>query len=223
MTAYENLLPHVCGDFQYILRADETAEIISYDGESASLTIPAKLNGVPVTALGDGAFYDCDMITRLVLPQGIECIGWQCFHFCTGLEQIILPGSVREIGDEAFAFCDSLKSVVLPEHAHIAGNPFAPCTELTRVFITPGSEMRLTNLDGVLYDRIDHRLICACAEGTRGVHRIPAGTKRIEPAAFYSCKELTEVHVPESVISIGEEAFSDCPACIVGANLLAKA
>lgn len=211
---YENLLPHACGDFQYVLREDGTAEIISYDGASGTLTIPPRLNGVPVTALGEGAFYDCDQLRRVVLPSGIERIGRQCFHFCTELTQIILPERVTEIDDEAFAFCDSLQSVAMPEHVRIVGNPFAPCVSLARVLLIPGREQRLINLDGVLYDRLDGRLICALSEGARGIHRIPKGTRRIEPAAFYACKMLTDIHLPDGVAHIGLEAFSDCPAAV---------
>ena len=70
--------------FRYRLLEDGTAEILKYTGSELQLVIPETLDGRPVTAIGDEAFY----------------------NFGYSMEDLVIPASVTRIGADAFAMTD---------------------------------------------------------------------------------------------------------------------
>ena len=92
---------------------------VSEDGESyavsgigsltnAHVVIPSSYKGKPVTAIGDGAFENCQTIASVIVPEGVTSIGNRAFFDCIGLSSVILPEGVAHIGESAFAFCKTL-------------------------------------------------------------------------------------------------------------------
>ncbi|MBE6656304.1 MAG: leucine-rich repeat domain-containing protein [Ruminococcaceae bacterium] len=47
----------------------------------------------------------------LVIPDGIEAIGYDAFSGCTSLSEITVPATVKRIGHRAFEKCTGLKAV----------------------------------------------------------------------------------------------------------------
>ena len=76
------------GDFEYTLNADGSVTITEYSGEAESLTIPAELDGHPVTAIGDIAFFRCEALTGVTIPDSVTSIGANPFAYCEQLTQI---------------------------------------------------------------------------------------------------------------------------------------
>jgi hypothetical protein len=74
--------------------------IVGYSGKAKNVIIPAVINGLQVTAIGDQAFMNRGLTTVLI-PDGIVNIGRQAF-FGNQLTDVVLPRSVREIGAAAF-------------------------------------------------------------------------------------------------------------------------
>ena len=64
-----------------------------------------------VTTIGDCAFYDFLGITSITIPDSVTTIGEYAFYHCSGLTSITIPDSVISIGECAFLFCTSLTSV----------------------------------------------------------------------------------------------------------------
>jgi hypothetical protein len=78
----------------------------SYDNEySGSVTIPSAVtyNGTTysVTSIGEYAFFDCDGLTSVTIPNSVTSIGNWAFLGCTGLTSVSVP-SHTEIGRKAF-------------------------------------------------------------------------------------------------------------------------
>lgn len=70
-----------------------------------------------VMEIGPEAFYDCTLITRIILPEGMRRIIYHAFDGCTNLVSLAIPASVTNLQSYAFAWCGaSLKSV------YFAGN-----------------------------------------------------------------------------------------------------
>ena len=63
------------------------------------LMIPDAIDGVPVTAIGDKAFYGCKKLTVVHVPATITAIGTNAFGECSALTAI-------EVAEENTAYCD---------------------------------------------------------------------------------------------------------------------
>ena len=67
-----------------------------------------------VTMIDYEAFYNCDGITELNLPNSVTYISDFAFGNCDGIERLILPSSLKTIGENAFGRCDALRMVYIP-------------------------------------------------------------------------------------------------------------
>lgn len=97
-----------------------------------------RING-GVKSIGDGAFYNFNSITSVVLPQGLERIGEDAFFDCTNLNTINLPEGLTELGSGVFKMCENLTEIVVPEGiAEIPYCAFDDCYALERVVLPDG-------------------------------------------------------------------------------------
>ena len=199
----------------------------SYSNEySGSVVIPSSVTyndtTYSVTSIGDDAFYECYSLTSITIPNSVTSIGYGAFQYCSSLASITIPNSVTSIGNNAFGGCSSFTSVTIPNSVISIGDyAFGGCSSLTSVTI-PNSVTSIggwafngtgiyTNAanwkNGALY--INNCLI-GVEEDFMGDYAIKAGTRLIAGGAFYNCKSLTSVTIPNSVTSIGDYAFRGC-------------
>lgn len=90
------------GDYVYTVLDDGTVEITDYTGSATDLTIPAVIDGKTVTRIGSTAFYYCNTLVRVTIPEGVTHIGSQAFFECTSLTNITIPDSVTNISYSVF-------------------------------------------------------------------------------------------------------------------------
>ena len=121
-------------DVEYGLRSDGTAAVLSYAGTAEDLTIPARANGCPVTAIGAGAFKSNTTLKSVTLSEGIQVIGDNAFQF-SNLVQITLPEGLTSIGSHAFYNCNFVARYVFPSTLRKLGaSAFAYNQKLRDVF-----------------------------------------------------------------------------------------
>jgi hypothetical protein len=86
-----------------------------------------------VTTIGEYAFYDCDALTSVVVPNGVTKIDKYTFQSCSNLTSVVIGNSVTSIGAYAFSGC-GLISVEIPSSVTLFdGNSFYANRNLKRV------------------------------------------------------------------------------------------
>lgn len=86
------------------------------------------------THIGDYAFYECNNLTIVSIPDSVTSIGQAAFLNCTSLTSVTIPNSV--IGDDAFGYCNKLTSVTIGNGVTSIGNySFSYCDNLTNIII----------------------------------------------------------------------------------------
>ena len=92
-----------------------TAEVIRPMTEMTAVFLPDAFTYggqvYTVTSISDEAFYACDAITTLHLPESLTRIGSFAFGCCSGLTTVKIPKNVTFINYFAFEGCDNLESV----------------------------------------------------------------------------------------------------------------
>ncbi|MBQ9993981.1 MAG: leucine-rich repeat domain-containing protein, partial [Clostridia bacterium] len=106
--------PTSVADFE-ITTTNGEVEIREYTGDALFVNIPPQINGCPVTAIGDEAFYGNERVRRITMPDSVTEIGSSAFGLCTSLRSVELSENITAIGDYAFTRCLALSEVSLPE------------------------------------------------------------------------------------------------------------
>ena len=103
---------------------------------SGSITIPAYVihegYKYPVTAIGQEAFYECENLVSVTIPNSVTSIGLAAFASCSGLKSVSLSNSLKFIGKYAFSNCKSLRTITIPNSVTtIEDCAFEGCSNLT--------------------------------------------------------------------------------------------
>ena len=170
----------------------------SFDKEEwIDFYIPSALKTVVVTdetVLGNGAFYGCDGLTSVMIPNSVTSIGFYAFYDC-GLTSVTIPDSVTSIGYYAFSGCSGLTSVTISDGVKsIGGSAFEGCSGLTSVTIPDGVKS------------IGARAFEGCS-GLTSV-TIPDSVTSIGECAFEGCSGLTSVRMKDDCPDVGSYAFN---------------
>ena len=195
---------------------DEKGAVVSYavsgigSCTDTELVIPDTYEGLPVTAIANNAFGQCEQLTSVTMPNTIVEIGAWAFEMCRNLQSIYIPASVSSIVLNPFGFCYALKEFTVDNDNNTYGV-----------------------MDGVLYTK-DMKTMIAYPVGKEGTSfQIPEGittisdnafegatelvsitiaetVKEIESGGFHNCWSLETINIPAGVMGIGENTFENC-------------
>ena len=130
-------------------------------------------------------------------------------NYRSSIKKVVINNGVTSIGSGAFSYCSGLTSVTIPNSVtSIGSGAFSYCTGLTSINVAEDN-LNYASIDGVLYSK-DKKTLIKCPEGKTGSITIPNSVTSIGKEAFSLCTGLTSVTIPNSVMSIGNFAFSGC-------------
>lgn len=170
----------------------------AYKGE---VTIPTQVNycgkNYTVTAIGYAAFFGCEELTSVKIPESVTTIAEDAFYSCTKLSGIFLPDAVTSIGNYAFQYCEAITKFYFPEHLKSIGEfAFDGCTALDEFTLPEGLET------------IGQYAFSGCAMTSVS---IPASVTSIGESAFMDCSALSTVTMAGNVPYIDGTAFVHTP------------
>lgn len=118
-----------------------TVEAIVANRNITEANIPATVTfeeiTYKVTAIATRAFYNCQYLTTVSIPEGVTTIGDYAFYNCSALTEVIIPEGTTTIGMNAFSNCSALKTVTIPKSLKSVGDgAFSGCTSITTVNIS---------------------------------------------------------------------------------------
>ncbi|MBQ6831783.1 MAG: leucine-rich repeat domain-containing protein [Oscillospiraceae bacterium] len=158
-----------------------------------------------VIGIGEAAFAYCSSLTGITIPDGVTGIGYHAFYECRNLERISIPDSIASIGTDAFT-CTYYSSLEFNQYdnALYLGNQTNPYVVLVKAASDDITSCHIHSATRV----IAYKAFRDCANLTDIT--IPEGVVSIGDRAFFGCSSLTGINIPDSVVSIGYSAFEGC-------------
>lgn len=174
---------------------------------TGDLEIPSTIEHYPVTGIGRKAFWGCRSLTSITIPDSVTSIGVWAFEYCESLTNVTIPDSVTSIGDSTFERCHSLTNITIPDSVTSIGNyAFAYCNSLTGIKVDKNnSKYDSRNGCNAIIETETNTLVAGC-----GTTVIPDSVTSIGYEAFAGCRSLTNIKIPDSVTRIGDGAFGGC-------------
>ena len=205
------------------------------------ITIPNS-----VTSIGNGAFSGCTglktvyfnaencgdfsssghpfsicSIERIVIGDNVKKIPSYFANVLTGLTEITIPNSVTSIGYYAFQGCTGLTNITIPNSVTSIGNgAFSGCTGLKTVYFNAENCIFSSSVHPFSNSPVERIVIGANVKKIPGYFAykltglteitIPNSVTSVGNNAFYNCTGLTSITIPNSVTSVGNSAFRDC-------------
>jgi hypothetical protein len=200
-----------------------TITINGYTGSGGALTIPVRINGLPVTSIGTSAFIDLTSLTSVTMPDSVTSIGESAFAYCVELTGVYFTGNAPTADATVFTGDNNATIYYAPGTTGwsntFAGRPammestgeaqFTTTTNAGKITITgysgPNAVIIPSTINGLPVASIGASAFINLTSLT-GVS-IPSGVTSIGDSAFAYCVDLTNVTIPDSVSKLGVSVF----------------
>lgn len=184
--------------YRYAFQHCNDVETVYYSG-SISDWLKITFYDNQANPLSDSDLYiNGELLTELVIPEGITEIENAAFATCRSLKSVIISDSVTHIGREAFSQCFSLESLVIGRNVEVIyDEAFYRCTKLKGTVVIP---------DKVTYMGYSVFQECTALEGLV----LGKGITYINASEYLNCSSLKTVAFSSYVTRIAASAFRGC-------------
>lgn len=185
----------------------KTVTITKYTGTESTVILPSTINSWPVTKIGEDAFQDNTTITSVTIPASVTEIGANAFAGCTNLTSVTYGGDWSNLTIQS-------GNPAVQDAANAPLFDFEFILNNTAVVVTNykynGAAADVTipsRYQGKPVTTIGHAAFFNSAVTSV---TIPDSVTSISDEAFINCPKLTNISIPNSVTYIGFSAFSSC-------------
>lgn len=202
------------------LKLDRKVEIGA--GAFSNTPITEIEMATPCDSILGGTFSDCPNLTKITIGEGLKYIGYGAFSN-SPVKEANLPSTLRDISSYAFlgysSYCPFINDIQPENHIRYIGKVAYQCVDrdLEEYTIKDGTVTLADNLFESWQGTTFHIPASVEQIGNRAFARtqiktLPEmpGLKRIGGEAFYGCKNLKKLTIPETVEYIGGGAFYGC-------------
>ena len=217
---------HIDNIFNFLIsRSGQVAYLIDGSNASGAVNIPSSINSAPIALIANSAFYNCDNLTNITIPDSVTNIGHYAFKGCPSLTSITIPDSVTNIGQGTFEDCSDLATITIPDSVTSIGQgTFQDCSDLST--ITIGNNVNsiasyafkaCTSLTSITIPDSVTSIGQGTFQDCNDLTTITIGNtiNSIGRYAFKACTSLTSITIPDSVTRIGQGTFEDCISLMI--------
>ena len=159
----------------------------------------------------ENLYLNNELITDLVIPEGISKIKPYLFSGFKCLTSVTIPDSVISISGYPFGYLNNLTAVYISDLTAWCNIDFSdhlsnPLYYADNLYLNNKLLTDIVIPEGIT--TLKNRTFAYCSSLTSV--KIPSGVTSIGNETFSSCSNLTSVTIPDSVIYIGFGAFSSC-------------
>ena len=149
--------------------------------------------------IASSAFYECDNLKSITMPESVTTMGSSVFWKCNKLENVVLSSNLTSIESWTFYQCDILSNIIIPDSVTLIGSSaFESCKKLETVQI--GNSV--TTIGGKAF-RECNSLISI---------EIPNSVESIGSEAFWNCYNLARIDIGSGLRSLNGRVFNYCLA-----------
>lgn len=188
------------------------------DSANGKIEIPKEIDSKPVTCIGAMAFYRCQSIESVVVPDSVFTIGDRAFTGCYALSTVDMSDNVTSIGASAFDECVALESIDLTDSITVIGeSAFYSCSKLKEITIPAGVESLMGTFGNCIALKevtvpskvkiVGYHTFSYC----RGLESVvfEEGVTELYDYAVVGCNSLKSVTLPSTIEKIGLRAFAE--------------
>ncbi len=186
----------------YQVQDNGTAMLVHIEkGTQTSIVIPSTIASYNVTAIGDQAFMNNDVVESVSFesPCRVKSLAREAFRNCTALRSFTVPASVESVGPACFQGCFLLGSVTFDTKrlTEIPVQCFSGCSALQAIAVPEG------------VTRVGEQAFLGCK--VLGDLVLPDSVSAIDSKAFKDCENLATVTPPDSdsKMDIADDAFDN--------------
>ena len=199
-------------DYSYEILNDGTLRLYQYEGTDTNIVVPDTIDRRKVTVLGNSTFQYCTQasdIESVTLPDSLTTIEKNAFYNCEKLKSVTIPQNVSSIG--LAAFVEGLSESSLTEIKVDPENPYFSekdgvvfSKDGTKLIVFPSGRSGDYQIpDGTV--SVGDYAFYYCVNVSSIT--VPGSVRSLGEGAFGNCSSLTKAVLNEGLEEIGEYAF----------------
>lgn len=184
----------------------DTGVILSFNTVSSNLEIPDIVQGLPVLKLSFAKTTNLSSLYSISIPSSVTEI--DTFKGATSITTVILPQKLTSL--PLFTGCTKLTNIIIPEKiTQIPENCFEGCKALVSVSKPIDNTELAESFKGITI--IGKNAFSNCS-ALKSINLKDSSITILNEQTFYNCTSLKNIKLPETIKTVGSEAFSGCSA-----------